>query len=417
MLRDYQIDLATKAIEILRKHRLVYIAAEVRTGKTRTSLHIADIYGAKKVLFLTKKKAIASIQSDFEALGTRYDLYVSNYESAHKIKEAFDFVILDEAHCLGAFPVAPERAKVVSKLCSGKPVVFLSGSPTPESFSQIFHQLQCSSFSPFREYQNFYAWAKDFVSIKKKYFYSREVNDYTNADQAKIKALTKHLFISFTQEQAGFTQSVQEHTLQVKMKESTYTLASKLRARRVFIGKNGEEVVADTEVKLMQKLHQIYSGTVLRDDKKGDAIIFDDTKAQYIHSHFAGQKIAIFYKFKAEYTMLKSVFGDTLTDSPEEFNRRQDLVFASQIQSGREGINLSTADALVMLNIDFSHLSYLQARARMQTKDRETSCMLYWIFAEGGIEQKIYQRVQNKEDYQKAHFMQDFKIQKEVKAA
>jgi hypothetical protein len=34
----------------------------------------------------------------------------------------------------------------------------------------------------------------------------------------------------------------------------------------VHIGKNGEEIIADTEVKFMQKLHQIYSGTVLPEE-------------------------------------------------------------------------------------------------------------------------------------------------------
>jgi hypothetical protein len=41
-----------------------------------------------------------------------------------------------------------------------------------------------------------------------------------------------------------------------------------------------------------------------------------------------------------------------------------------QIVAGREGVNLSTADALVFYNIDFSATSYWQARARLQTKDR-----------------------------------------------
>jgi hypothetical protein len=52
------------------------------------------------------------------------------------------------------------------------------------------------------------------------------VNDYSNADKQKIDEKIKHLFISFTQEDAGFTQMVNEHILKVKMKESTYWLAS-----------------------------------------------------------------------------------------------------------------------------------------------------------------------------------------------
>ena len=85
-------------------------------------------------------------------------------------------------------------------------------------------------------------------------------------------------------------------------------------------------------------------------------------------------------------------------------------MFASQIVSGREGINLSSADALVFLNIDFSAVSYWQSRARIQTKDRTKDAHIYWIFAKGGIEEKIYKAVMNKKDYTLEHFKKDYLV-------
>lgn len=416
MLRDYQIQIVQQGVSILRDYHLLYLAMEVRTGKTLTSMAIADAYGAAKVLFLTKKKALASIKSDFAALKPSFDLYCTNYEQAHTITYSFDLIILDEAHCLGAFPKPAGRVLDVKKLCERKPVIFLSGSPTPESFSQLFHQLHVSSFSPFREYKTFYAWAKDYVFVKQRRFGHGLVNDYSQANKAKIDEDTKHLFITYSQQEAGFSQMVQEHVLKVQMHKSTYAIASQLRARRVWVSsKSGKEVVADTEVKLMQKLHQIFSGTVITED--GEAQVFDHSKANFIRDHFEGRKIAIFYKFKAELDMLRWAFKAQITESPEEFAQRTDLTFVSQIQSGREGINLSTADALIFFNIDFSHVSYIQARARLQTMERQKACELYWIFSEDGIEEKIYDRVKAKQDYQIGYFRQDFKIEKEKKAA
>lgn len=417
MLRDYQKEILENGLRILREYGLVYLAMEVRTGKTITSLAIANGYGAKRVLFVTKKKAIGSINRDFLALAPVFDLYVCNYEQLPKVDpKDCDFVILDEAHSLGQYPVPAVRIKLVKELCAAKPVVFLSGTPTPESFSQIYHQLYVSCNSPFRDYKNFYAWAKEFVQVKKRFFYNREVNDYSGAHKEKVMAAIKHIFITYTQQQAGFTQMVQEHVLTVRMKQSTYDLAARLRSRRIYLGKEGQEVLADTEVKLMLKLHQVYSGSVIIDNTS-EAMAFDDTKARYIASHFEGKKIAIFYKFKAEAAMLRVAFRGRVTESPEEFAQSQDLTFISQIQSGREGINLSTADALVFFNIDFSHVSYLQSRARLQTKDREAACELYWVFAEDGIEQKIYEKVQAKQDYQVSYFREDFKVQPIKKAA
>jgi hypothetical protein len=413
MLRDYQYKISNEGLAILNKYGLVYLAMEVRTGKTITSLFIADKYGAKKVLFLTKKKALASIYSDFKKLNPSFDLYVTNYEQAHTIVESFDLVILDEAHSLGQYPVSAGKVKIVKKLCKDLPVIYLSGTPSPESYSQLFHQFFCSSFSPFK-HKTFYEWAREFVKIKKKYFYNKEVNDYSNANKELIDEKTKHLFISFSQKEAGFTQMVNEVILRVKMKEGTYNLAEKLRKKRVHEGSEGQLILADTEVKLQQKLHQIFSGTVLTEDNKG--ICFDHTKVEFIKKRFEKKKIAIFYKFRTEYLMLKWAFGDRLTESPEEFNANTDLVFCSQIQSGREGINLSTADCLVMVNIDFSALSYWQARARMLSKDRQKSADLYWIFSENGIEEKIYEAVKNKQDYTLSYFRRDY-LTKEMKAA
>lgn len=411
MLRDYQKITAEKGLAILKEYGLLYLSMEVRTGKTRTALAIANDYGAMRVLILTKKKAIASIKMDFEAVKPTFDLYVTNYENILKIDpNDFDFVILDEAHTLGQFPVAANKVKIVKKICDLKPVVYLSGTPSPESFSQLYHQFYVSCNSPFKQWKSFYAWAKDFVKVKKKYFYNREVNDYNDADKEKIDQYTKHLFLSVSQDEAGFAQKVTEEILTVKMKDSTYWLVNKLIQKRIHIGKNGEEVVCDTEAKLQQKIHQIYSGTVKIDNKPGEVNCFDDTKARFIVDYFKGRKIAIFYCFKAELELLRWAFKGEITDSPEEFNKRDDLTFVCQIQSGSMGTNLSTADALVMYNIHFSSLQYQQARARLQHKDRQEPAPLYWVFAENGIEHKVYGRVIKKQDYTLAYFRKDFGV-------
>jgi hypothetical protein len=53
-------------------------------------------------------------------------------------------------------------------------------------------------------------------------------------------------------------------------------------------------------------------------------------------------------------------------------------------------------------------VSYFQARARLQTKDRTKSAKVYWLFSRGGIEEKIYRAVMKKKDYTLAHFKRDY---------
>lgn len=420
-LRDYQERIASDAVQLLHKYGLAYLAMQVRCGKTLTSLHAAQQYldniktDNNLVLFITKKKAISSIMSDAAALDVKYDLLVINYEQIqnleHHVKKNIALVIIDEAHSLGAFPKPSERAKQLKEFIFTRPVIYLSGTPTPESFSQLYHQFWISSLSPFEPYKNFYSWAKDFVNVKQKRYSHGLVNDYSNAIEDRVRNATKHLFITFTQEQAGFTEMVDEEVIEIDMNPSTYKLADSLIAKRVMINKDGDHVIADTNVKLMQKLHQIYSGSVIIDQPERTVSAFDASKAEYIYAKFKGQKIAIFYKFIGELALIRRYFGGRIVETPEEFNNGgQDVVFVSQVQSGREGINLSSADALIMFNIDFSAVSYLQSRARMQTKDRTKAAKLYWIFAKGGIESKIYKRVRNKEDYTSYYFKKDFNL-------
>ena len=57
-LRKYQKEVVKEGLEILKEHKILCLSMEVRTGKTLTSLSLAEEYGAKSVLFISKKKAI-----------------------------------------------------------------------------------------------------------------------------------------------------------------------------------------------------------------------------------------------------------------------------------------------------------------------------------------------------------------------
>lgn len=406
-LRDYQIDIANRGLEIINEFGVVYLAMQVRCGKTLTSLHLASKMGVQNVLFVTKKKAMSSIEDDFKMSNYLYNLNVINYESLHKNSNDYDVVILDEAHCMGQYPIPSERTKLLKELCKGKPVIYLSGTPSPESFAQMFHQFWISDRSPFKEFKNFYAWHKEYGIPKKKFVFNRELNDYSHVKQERIQSEIQHLMLTYTQQDAGFESLVQEVILYVPMSDKKKWAIDRIIKDKLFKTKDGDVILADTAVKEMQKVHQICGGTVKSED--GKAIIFDDTKAKFIKERFKGQKIAIFYKYIAEGLLLRATFNN-IHEDPQAFNDAGgDAVFISQVQSGREGINLSTADALVMYNIDFSAVSYWQSRARMQTKDRTQASKVYWVFTTGGIEDRIFNMVQNKKDFTLSHFRKVYK--------
>ena len=186
------------------------------------------------------------------------------------------------------------------------------------------------------------------------------------------------------------------------MEERTRKMIRVLKKDLVIQG-NEEVILADTAIKLMTKVHQLCSGTIKFES--GNSMVLDKSKAEFIKRHFAKKKIGIFYKFKEELNALKEVFGDKLCTEIDEFNETNKNI-ALQILSGREGISLRKADALVYYNIDFSATSYWQSRDRMTTKDRLRN-EVYWVFSKGGIEREIYKAVVKKKDYTLSHFKKD----------
>ena len=397
--RPYQKDIIDKGFLQCLTRRWCYLAMEVRTGKTLTALGIADRLGGakKRVVFVTKKKAITSIQEDIKLLNSSsIDVEVVNYESLHKLNtdKHIDVWLIDESHRLGSFPkpsLAAKRLKELIHLHSS--VIFLSGTPTPESNSQIFHQMYIlGEKSPFVGY-NFYQWAKINCDIKQKRLPHGIVNDYSycNYDLKQLE------FLSITQIEAGINVDKSEQIINIEMNDKTKLIIEKLKKDKVVKGSKGV-ILADTSVKEMQKIHQLGSGTCKLEE--GESIILDKSKVNYIRNNYANNKIAIFYKFKAELDMLLEL--PNITTDLEEFNNSNKSI-ALQFVSGREGIKLDKAEFIVALNIDFSATTFFQFRDRMVTKERKESKVI-WLFSDCGIERQIYRTVKNKENFTLQHY-------------
>ncbi len=392
LLRKYQLDCANKAIEKIKSGRVPYLAMQPRTGKTHTAFYVVDQMNYRSVLVLTKKKAISSIQKDYEDSKFTFECLVINYEQVSKVNKKYDCVIVDECHNLGQYPKPSNRTKAIKTICKGATVILLSGTPTPESFSQIYHQLWICDNNPLKEFKNFYAFARKFVKVKKQRISGgQEVNDYSEVTD-EFKRIIQPLFITVTQQEAGFNQIVQEIFHTVEMSTETIRDFYRLKKDRVIPEK---EITADTPAKLLQKCHQIASGTIINDS--GDYEVNDYAKIKYILNQFTGKKIAIFYKFKSELEMIKKEFFQ-IAKTGEEFNSTDyNTIYAGQFTAIKEGLDLKSADCIVMLNIDFSAVSYMQSINRLQSKDRASKAEIHWIFSNLALEQKIYHTVKDKQ--------------------
>lgn len=386
-LRDYQQTLTESVRAVIKESKICILNAEVRTGKTHVALSVAS--GYNNVLFITKKKAMSSIQGDYDIANHTFKMTLINYESLHKVEGVFDLVICDESHSISAYPKPSKRTKAVKGFVTND-MLLLTGTLLPESNSQIFHQLWVSPYSPYKG--NFYKWHKMYGTPKTLFTSYGEAKDYSVVDYSKIKDAIDKIKVTFTQKEAGFTSKVNEHIIEVKMLKSTTALIHLLKDKGVVEGRD-ETILADTGAKLMSKIHQLSSGTIKFES--GNKKVLDYSKAIYIKDNFKGKKLAIFYKFTAELDAIKEHMD--ITQDVKEFNTT-DKHIALQIVAGREGINLSAADVLIYYNIDFSAVSYWQSRDRLTTKDRLVN-NVYWLFSKAGIEKQVYKSVLNKKNF------------------
>lgn len=399
-LRDYQQQGAKDGCKILKELGLVYFCWSVRTGKTLTALQTAENYGAKNVLFLTKKKAIKSIEGDYQNFGFTYQLTVINYESMHKALGDFDLIILDENHGNGAFPKPSKRTRAIKLRFSRLPMIMLSGTPAAESPSQWYHQFWLSAKSPFKGWKTFYKWAAIFVDVEVKHLGYATVKDYSKAKEEVINKVIKPYVLTFSQEDAGFTSKVDIKVLNID--PINKALIDRLKKDKFIEGKE-ETILADTGVKEMQKIHQLENGTIKFES--GNSKILDYSKAEFIKNRFKGKKIAIFYYYKAELELLKATFKNHTTDL-SEFNTTN-KVYIGQQHSNALGVNLSKADCLVFYNFSFSGTNFVQSIDRLSTVNRLEN-NVYFVFPKGSLTEKIFKVVQKKKTFTEKMFLKSY---------
>lgn len=399
-LRSYQDATATDAVALLRENGIAYLALATRTGKTITALETAQRYGATRVLFVTKKKALPSIVSDAK-LYPSLTVEAVNLESAHKVTGEYDIAIIDEAHGLGAYPKPGTRAKALKDIVRALPIVYLSATPTPESWSQIYHQLWLSDRTPLRAYNSFYKFHRAFGVPKEKHVNGLKIKDYSEVHKDKLDQVIGHLFLSVSQAEAGFDQEAEDELIDVPI--DTLELFARLRRHKV-IEVNGSTIIAESGAELVQKLHQLVGGT-LKDADAETTHMLDRSKAEYIQHHYTGKRLVILYNYIAEGELLREVFGHEIAATPEDFQRGEGRVYIGQTVSTREGVRLDTADLLIFYSLGFSSTSYMQGRNRIVSKEREKKAKVVILCEQGcDLTRKIYQRVINKQNFTSKYY-------------
>lgn len=398
-LYEHQEELIKQAKPILEKYKIVYIAAETRTGKTLAAIHLLkDDF--KKILVVTKKKAISSWNSDIK-LSKVKNFDVINYESIHKMdSKEYDVIVLDEAHSIGSYPKPSQRAKQLKEMAKDKSIVYLSATPSAETYSQIFHQLWVSSFTPFEE-KSFYQWYKNYGEDDSIFINGMFIKQYKASHGEMIMDMVNHLIVTMTKEKANFDVFVNERIHQVEVDEDYLSALEYFKSNRI-ITIDENEIVAETSASALNKLHQLNGGTIKVNDKL--SLIVSHHKVNYIKENLGNdEKIVILCNYIKERDLLLTRLANS-TDEVEEFKNGSFKYFIGHIKTFSEGVDFSYADSMIIYSLNFSATTYLQSKERLANKKRVKPIVVHYLFTKGGIDEYIYQAVSNKMNFTNSYY-------------
>ena len=408
----HQIEKAKECWKILASSGYVYLAGKPRSGKTLTSLLVAETSTKiSSVLILTKKNAIKGWEKflNDKELNLQHDYYVTNYEQVGTFKNGrfdlklnpndYQLVIIDESHNIGAFPKPSNRLRCIRKLCWDMPHIHLSGTAIVESPCSIYHQMAISRFNPFK-YKTFY----DFHRVYGEPYYikagGRDINQYDKCKPCLLP-LINEFTIYMTQEDAGISSEVQAvdkiHYVSLGVKTKLmYNELQKEQIASVFIpkgldpygqfysGKKEElEIVCDSTMKLRTALHMLESGVA----KVGDDYIElgNTEKVDYIFNTFGdSEDVGIMCHFIGERKLLQRKF-------------KYAKIYSSNADA--EGVDLSHLKHFVILSSDYSGAKFIQRRDRIVNINGSNTTTVNHILVKNAISEQVYKRVSKKEDF------------------
>jgi len=405
---------AEKVWEVLKPKGYAYLAGKPRSGKTYTSILVAEKSDKiSRVLVLTKKAAISGWHKFTESnANLKHSYYVTNYEQAHKLKPSdYDMVIIDESHNLGTLAKPSNRIKTIRKLCWNMPHLHLSGTAIVESPCSIYHQMAISKYTPFK-HKNFYDFHREFGEPYYIKAAGREINQY---DRAKPTLMPKidEFTIYMTQNDAGISDDVQavDKVHYVELDDSTKKLYNELQEHNIasittsktvnvmkpeYPPQYGELInlytlVCDTTMKLRTSLHMLESGIAKVDDEY--IMLGNLEKINYIKKEFGdAADMGIMCHFVGEQRLLREHF---------KFAN----IYSSSAHA--EGVDLSHLHHFIILSSDYSGSKFIQRRDRIVNVNGSNTTTVHHILVKNGISEQVYKRVSKKEDFNNSTYIKE----------
>lgn len=423
--RDHQVDISTRALNVISQHGCVYLAMEERTGKTLTAILVSEqLWFAKTILVVTLKRAIEGWTNTFERYPTSNEYDIVNYEKLKHVTKSYDLVIIDEAHSkLGSIPKFTNSHQQLHRIIGKHAMVmYLSATPHAQGYHMLFNQFNLCSYHKWSTYKSYIAWLTDYgtgMSIglrrSKGVYNFKEYNEYLRSvDTAKIKADTDHLIITKSRIDIGFQSEPKDLIHYVPMSPPQKVLYNKMASQGATVIIDDIVFEGETHASKNIMLNMLEGGTISQKRMTKASII-------ELEAHTEGTPPTPRYETQAKILdndcqskigYIQSVFGDTKDMAIMfHFVQEEELLKRyfrhARILSGNKyamGITIREP-ILIIYSQGFSTAQYIQRRARQTDYTKEGDITVHYILTKGAPSDKIYQTVAiNKVNYTNSLF-------------
>jgi len=341
---------------------------------------------------------------------------IVNYHQVKNIEPQgiYDLVIIDESHrWIAGYPKRSTIWTEVKKVTRGAPVIFSSGTLTPEGYSGLYNMLALSDNTPWGKYLRFTHWfygysvwqhkatkklrhydinydptgknieALKFIKQVRKGYgkpYQKKIADEWRDQHDKTKERmvikdVKKITVTITRKEGGHKHEATDKLIQIPLSKRQSRFVKQLEEDLVI---DRYDILGDTPSKLIQKLHQISGGFVKTEN---DLYTFKkNPKIAWLRENIDPERTIILANYIAEQKALAEIFPHT-----------------GSITKNAEGVDYSGFPLMVIYSMGFSAATYQQVRARQMNINRDTPVEILYLIS--GIDSYVYKAVQAKKSF------------------
>jgi len=409
-LYDYQVPLFWSTVQHLYYKGWAYLAAKERVGKSAPALFAANYYYPNgSVLIITLKKAIKGWKEIMNIFEGYFSIKVEliNYESIHKVKNTNpDIVIVDEAHKnISAYPDTGKTYTKVRAITYDKPLILLSATPHPKSFSQIFHPLQLTKYSPFKEFRDFYDFFAYYGIPDKKYIKAGYTIPSYDKTRPELEQWITPQLIVLDRKDLGFVEPVVNPIYIENLKITKELSKNMMDYRELVIDNIIVEAISPADEK--QKIQQIEGGTLkftkkykiptingkfisISTKKQADelGLIWEDVKPETYKFFFKCAKLN--YLLQNYPDSPDMVIMHNFILEKELLSRYYKKAKILQITANAFGVDLSQYKKLVIYSFNWRRDVFIQSMVRQANKDRKEAIQVDYLLAKNGVSEAMY---------------------------